>query len=68
MNLPKRLPYELTIIAALLLGSCSGDGPALRTHDDIEDIASDVAEDAIADSTRISELESRVEELERRLR
>lgn len=67
MKLPKRLPYELAIAAGLLLSSCSGDGPRLRSHDEIEDIASDVAYDAIADSDRIAELESRIEELERRL-
>lgn len=68
MKLLKRLPYELAIAAGLLLGSCSGDGPRLRSHDEIEDIASDVAYDAIADSDRIAELEGRIEELERRLR
>jgi hypothetical protein len=67
MKLPKRLPYELVIVAGLLLGSCSGDGPRLRSHDEIEDIASDVAYDAIADSERIGALEGRIEELEQRL-
>ena len=67
MKLPKRLPYELVVIAGLLLGSCSGDGPRLRSHDEIEDIASDVAYDAIADSDRINALESRIAEMESRL-
>lgn len=67
MRIPKRLPYEMIIVAGLLLGSCSGDGKALRSHDEIEEIADDVAIDAIADSTRIDELESRIAEIEGRL-
>jgi len=43
--------------------SCSGNGPRLRSHDEIDDIASDV-DDAIAASDRIKELEGRVAELE----
>ena len=65
--MPKRLPYEILMLGALALGSCSGDGPALRSHDDIEAIASDVATDAIADSSRISDPESRIEDIESKL-
>jgi len=67
MKMPKRLPYELAILAALLLGSCSGDGPRVYTHDEIEDIASDVAADSINDSEKVKDLEARVDEIERRL-
>ncbi len=67
MKIPNRLPYELIIVAGLLLGSCSGDGKALRTHDEIEKIADDVAANAIADSTRISDLEGRISDIEDRL-
>lgn len=65
--MPKRLPYEILIAGCLLLGSCSGDGKALRTHDEIVDIAADAAAEVIADSDRISDLESRIEEIESKL-
>lgn len=55
---------EITLAAALLLGSCSGDGQRLYSHDEIEDIASDVAYDAIEDSDKVRELEGRIEALE----
>jgi len=67
MNMPKRLPYELAILAALLLGSCSGDGPRVYTHDEIEDIASDVLVNATNTSEKVKDLEARVDEIERRL-
>lgn len=59
MKLPKRLPYELAIVAGLLLGSCK---PAWEDKLDVADVN---ARNAIA---RVDALESRVEELERRLR
>ena len=57
------------VVLALATAACSkSDGPALRSHDEIEDIASDAAADAVADqSTRIDELEARVVELEDKL-
>lgn len=65
LNLHARI--EIAAAAALLLGSCAGDGPRLYSHDEIEDIASDVASDAIADSERLSDLESRISTIEQRL-
>lgn len=58
MKQNKRLPYEVVIIAGLLLGSCV---PAWEGKLDVADVN---ARNAIA---RIDALESRVEELERRL-
>lgn len=67
MKLPKRLPYELVIIAGLLLGSCGQNASRRFTEGDYDriDIADVNARNAIA---RVAELESRVDELERRLR
>jgi hypothetical protein len=59
MKPPKRLPYELVIVAGLLLGSCK---PAWESKLEYADVN---ARNAIA---RVEALESRVEELERRLR
>ena len=67
MNLNLHTRIEIAVVAALLLGSCSGDGKRLYSHDEIEDIASDVASDAIADSEKVRELERRIEALEQRL-
>ena len=65
--MPKRLPYEILILAALALSSCSGDGKALRTHDEIEDIADAAAASALEDSPRLATIESRLDEIEGRL-
>jgi hypothetical protein len=67
MKLPKRLPYELAIIAALLLGSCGQNASRRFTEGDYDklDVADVNARNAIY---RVNELEGRVEELERRLR
>lgn len=66
MRLPKRLPYEVLIIAALLLGSCGQNASRRFTEGDHDklDVADVNARNAIY---RVNELESRVEELERRL-
>lgn len=67
MKLPKRLPYELVIIAGLLLGSCGQNASRRFTEGDYDklDVADVNARNAIY---RVNELESRVEELEQRLR
>ena len=67
MKLPKRLPYELVIIAGLLLGSCGQNATRRFTEGDYDklDVADVNARNAIY---RVNELEGRVEELERRLR
>lgn len=57
--MPKRLPYEILILGALALGSCSR--PAWEDKLDVADVN---ARNAIA---RVYELESRVEEIESRL-
>ena len=63
LNLHARI--EIAAVVALLLGSCAGDGPRLYTHDEIQDIAADAAADVAAE--QVSELESRVAEIESRL-
>lgn len=67
MKLPKRLPYELVIVAGLLLGSCGQNASRRFTEGDYDklDVADVNARNAIY---RVNELEGRVEELERRLR
>lgn len=66
MKLPKRLPYELVIVAGLLLGSCGDNATRRFTEADYDklDVADANARNAIY---RVNELESRVEELEQRL-
>ena len=54
LNLHARM--EIAAVAALLLGSCAGDGPSLT--DKQRDEVSDVAADAAAE--QVSDLESRV--------
>lgn len=51
-------------IAATALSGCE---QKTWTQSEIEDIADDVASDAISDSVRISELQSRIDELEQKL-
>jgi hypothetical protein len=58
MNLPKRLPYEILLFAALTLGSCKAD------WEDRLDVADVNARNAIY---RVDQLESRVSEIESRL-
>lgn len=66
MNMPKRLPYELIIVAGLLLGSCGENATRRFTEGDYDklDVAGANASNAIA---RVNELESRVEEIEMKL-
>lgn len=58
-KLPKRLPYEMLILAVLTLGSC-----AKPEWEDRLDVADVNARNAIA---RVDALESRVEEIESKL-
>ena len=67
MQVTQHARIEICLAAMLLLGSCSGDGKRLYSHDEIEDIASDVAYDAIVDSDKTRELESRIEAIEQSL-
>jgi hypothetical protein len=58
-KLPKRLPYEFLIVAALALSSCSR--PAWEDKLDVADVNARNAID------RINALESRVDEIESKL-
>lgn len=58
--MPKRLPYEILILASLALGSCS----SRPEWEDKLDVADVNARNAIY---RVNELESRVEEIEGKL-
>jgi len=55
------------LAALLLLGACSGPGLNDRQRDEVSDIASTEAHDAISENDRINDLESRVDELESRV-
>jgi len=67
IKLPKRLPYELVIVGGLLLGSCGDNASRRFTEGDYSrlEIADVNSRNALY---RLSELESRVELLERRAR
>ncbi|MBB5714788.1 hypothetical protein [Sphingomonas aerophila] len=62
-KLPRRLPYEAIILAGLLLGSCE-DRLSPKRIAEQADVADVNARNALA---RVSELESRVSEIERKL-
>lgn len=66
MKLPRRLPYAFLIISSLLVASCGQNATRRFTEGDYNrlEVADANSRNAIA---RIAELESRVEELERRL-
>lgn len=57
----------LAVATLLLLGACSGPGLNDRQRDEVSDIASTEAHDAISENERINDLESRVDELESRV-
>jgi hypothetical protein len=67
MRLNQHARIEIGIVMVVILGSCSGDGKRLYSHDEIEDIASDVAYDAVVDSDKTREIEGRIEAIELRL-
>ena len=48
----------------LILAGCDGPSLSDKQQDEVGDIAGDVAVDMIDDSSRISELEARIEQLE----
>ena len=48
----------------LILAGCDGPSLSDKQKDEVGDIAGDVAVDMIDDSSRISELEARIEQLE----
>jgi len=63
---------EIALLGALLLGSCSSSGEyeyqlSDEERDEIADVAADVAYDVVLEHEKVTELESRVEELELRL-
>jgi len=62
-KLPKRLPYQFAISAALLLSSCDGPGLSEKQRDEVSDIAS--AE--VSDSDAMVSLRDRVQAIEDKL-
>lgn len=64
--MPKRLPYEILILSALLLGSCGDSAPRRFTKGDYNrlDVADVNGRNALS---RVSDLESRVSEIESKL-
>ena len=69
LNLHARI--EISLALALLLGSCdNGEFHSKFTdaeRDEIGDIAGDAAGEAIADDSKVRDLEGRVEAIEQRL-
>lgn len=68
MKLSTHSRVELALGALLLLGSC-GNGNQFndKERDEIEDLAGDIAFDTVLEHEKITELESRIEELERKV-
>jgi hypothetical protein len=68
-NMPKRLPYEIAILVALLLGSCTQEGRTLSDIDSQADAAQANARTALSQNSeqgdRLDELERKVRNLER---
>lgn len=64
---------EIGLAAMLLLGSCANDPYDFdyefsdTERDEIADVAADVAYDVVLEHEKISEMESRIEEIESRL-
>jgi hypothetical protein len=63
MKLPKRLPYEIAIIASLILGSCAGPGLSEKQRDEVGDIA----EASVSDSDAMVSVRDRLDRIEQRL-
>jgi hypothetical protein len=65
LNIPKRLPYECALLAALLLGSCSQGGYQSKFSSAQRDEISDLARDATlgefsADRERLDAIEQKL--------
>lgn len=70
-NLPKRLPYELLIVAALSVASCDTGGLSSDDQTRLRLAEANLNRAAAASSAmvdRVERLERRVEEVESRLR
>lgn len=61
---PKKVRFEFAVAGALLLGSCDGPGLTDKQQTEVSQIAFDEAKDALGG--QISDLDSRISELERR--
>ena len=62
-KLPKRLPYEILVLAALALGSCDGPGLSEKQREEVSDIASS----EVGDSDALVSVRSRLDAIEQRL-
>ena len=65
MKLPKRLPYEFAIAAAIMLGSCQSDDAAKLDRADINARNAIARQPEIID--RLDRLEQRADAIESRL-
>lgn len=61
----RRMAVERALAGLLLLSSCT---LTQKQRDEVEDIASTVAEDGLEDSDKLREIERRLDEIERRLK
>ncbi|ATQ42333.1 hypothetical protein [Caulobacter mirabilis] len=57
----------ILLAALIFLGGCGGPKLSDRQRDEVSDIASAEAHDAMSDSSKVSELEGRIDDLEARL-
>jgi hypothetical protein len=60
IQLPKRLPYEVAVLAALLLGSCDQSSKSefsMKQRDEIRDLASEATSQ---DRERIAAIEEKL--------
>ncbi len=57
----------LLLVALLFVAGCGGPKLSDRQRDEVSDIASAEAHDAIGDSAKVSELEGRIDDLEARI-
>lgn len=62
-RLPKRLPYELAIAAALMLGSCAGPSLSESQRDQVQDIA----DASVGESDAMVSVRDRLDRIEQRL-
>lgn len=61
MRLPKRLPYEASIVAALMLGSCNRQSDSSRLTMEQRDEVRDLAREATAqDRDRLDAIEKKL--------
>lgn len=69
MRLTIHAKIEVSAVMLLLLASCNSSGNQFsdKERDEIEDLAGDIAYDTVLEHEKVTNLESRVSEIESRL-